>query len=147
MNQMYLPEGFSAEVVVAEPDVHQPVAFAFDERGRIWVAEAYSYPQKQPAGQGLDKLVIFEDADGSLVVVDTGPWYKLCCPTSQIAKPDVLGAIYRVRRQDAPAPARADARDRALALRAADHLERRELGLSGVDAGGAGDVAGRGASG
>src|SRR4029077_7481707 len=38
-----------------------------------------------------------EDADGSLIVVDTGGWYKLCCPTSQLHKPDVLGAIYRVR--------------------------------------------------
>jgi len=41
---------------------------------------------------------VVEDADGSLLVVDTGPWYKLCCPTSQLAKPDVLGAIYRVKR-------------------------------------------------
>ena len=45
---------------------------------------------------------VLEDADGSLVVVDTGGWYKLCCPTSQLQKPDVLGAIYRVRRQGAP---------------------------------------------
>ena len=43
-----------------------------------------------------------EDADGSLLVVDTGGWYKICCPTSQLVKPDVLGAIYRVRRRDAP---------------------------------------------
>ena len=40
---------------------------------------------------------VLEDADGSLLVVDTGGWYKLCCPTSQLVKPDVLGAIYRVR--------------------------------------------------
>ncbi len=46
---------------------------------------------------------VIEDADGSLLVVDTGAWYKLCCPTSQLAKPDVLGAIYRVRRRAAPA--------------------------------------------
>ena len=44
---------------------------------------------------------VIEDADGSLLVVDTGAWYKLCCPTSQLAKPDVLGAIYRVRRTNA----------------------------------------------
>lgn len=44
---------------------------------------------------------ILEDADGSLVVVDTGGWYKLCCPTSQLHKPDILGAIYRVRRKGA----------------------------------------------
>ena len=45
---------------------------------------------------------VLEDADGSLLVLDTGGWYKLCCPTSQFHKPDVLGAIYRIRRQDAP---------------------------------------------
>lgn len=43
---------------------------------------------------------VVEDADGSLIVVDTGGWYKLCCPTSQLHKPDVLGGIYRVRRKD-----------------------------------------------
>jgi putative membrane-bound dehydrogenase-like protein len=47
---------------------------------------------------------VLEDADGSLLVVDTGGWYKLCCPTSQLHKPDVLGAIYRVRRTGAPQP-------------------------------------------
>ncbi|MEN3339329.1 MAG: hypothetical protein V7647_3005 [Acidobacteriota bacterium] len=46
---------------------------------------------------------VIEDADGSLLVIDTGPWYKLCCPTSQLAKPEVLGGIYRVRRTGAPA--------------------------------------------
>jgi putative membrane-bound dehydrogenase-like protein len=45
---------------------------------------------------------VLEDADGSLLVVDTGGWYKLCCPSSQLAKPDVLGAIYRVRKVGAP---------------------------------------------
>ncbi|HEX5244201.1 MAG TPA: PVC-type heme-binding CxxCH protein, partial [Tepidisphaeraceae bacterium] len=45
---------------------------------------------------------IIEDADGSLLIVDTGGWYKLCCPTSQLWKPDVLGAIYRIRRSGAP---------------------------------------------
>lgn len=39
-----------------------------------------------------------EDADGSLLVVDTGGWYKLCCPTSQFIKEDVLGGIYRVKK-------------------------------------------------
>ena len=57
---------------------------------------------------------VIEDADGSLLVIDTGPWYKLCCPTSQLAKPEVLGAIYRVRRNrrgaEAARPTRAQAR-------------------------------------
>jgi putative membrane-bound dehydrogenase-like protein len=45
---------------------------------------------------------ILEDADGSLIVIDTGGWYKLCCPTSQLCKPDILGGIYRIRRKGAP---------------------------------------------
>jgi len=60
--QMYLPEGFRAELVASEPDIRQPVAFAFDERGRIWVAEAFSYPSRRPVGQ--DQIVILEDRDG-----------------------------------------------------------------------------------
>ena len=46
---------------------------------------------------------VIEDADGSLLVIDTGGWYKLCCPTSQpgLVKPDVRGAIYRIRKTDA----------------------------------------------
>jgi putative membrane-bound dehydrogenase-like protein len=44
---------------------------------------------------------VIEDADGSLLIVDTGGWYKLCCPTSQLVKPDVTGAIYRVRKTGA----------------------------------------------
>jgi putative membrane-bound dehydrogenase-like protein len=46
---------------------------------------------------------VLEDADGSLLVVDTGGWYKLCCPSSQLEKTEVLGGIYRIRRKDAPA--------------------------------------------
>ena len=44
---------------------------------------------------------VIEDADGSLLVVNTGGWYKLCCPSSQLVKDDVLGGIYRVRRTGA----------------------------------------------
>ncbi len=44
---------------------------------------------------------VIEDADGSLLIVDTGGWYKLCCPTSQLVKPDVTGAIYRVKKTGA----------------------------------------------
>lgn len=56
---------------------------------------------------------VLEDADGSLLVIDTGPWYKLCCPTSQLAKPAVLGGIYRVRRKGAPRIADPRGRQRA----------------------------------
>src|ERR1043165_1354073 len=44
---------------------------------------------------------VFEDADGSLLVIDTGGWFRIGCPTSKIAQPEIKGAIYRVRKQDA----------------------------------------------
>lgn len=45
---------------------------------------------------------IIEDADGSLLVIDTGGWFRIGCPNSRIAKPDITGAIYRIYRKDAP---------------------------------------------
>lgn len=45
---------------------------------------------------------LVEDADGSLLVIDTGGWFRIGCPTSRIAKPQISGAIYRIRRKDAP---------------------------------------------
>jgi putative membrane-bound dehydrogenase-like protein len=45
---------------------------------------------------------VAEDADGSLLVVDTGGWYVHACPLSRISKPDIHGAIYRIRRKVAP---------------------------------------------
>lgn len=42
---------------------------------------------------------VLEDADGSLLVVDTGGWFYRGCPTSQFAKPELLGGIYRIRRE------------------------------------------------
>ena len=47
-----------------EPDVKQPIAFAMDDRGRLWVAEAYTYPIRAAEGQGRDRILVFEDMDG-----------------------------------------------------------------------------------
>ncbi|MBI1318704.1 MAG: c-type cytochrome [Candidatus Hydrogenedens sp.] len=46
---------------------------------------------------------VLEDADGSILVSDTGGWYVDACPISRVAKPDVRGSIYRIRKKDAPA--------------------------------------------
>lgn len=61
---MTVPEGFSVSLFAGEPDVVQPIAFAFDDRGRVWVAEAYSYPVRVPEGRAKDRILIFEDKDG-----------------------------------------------------------------------------------
>jgi putative membrane-bound dehydrogenase-like protein len=44
---------------------------------------------------------LLEDRNGDLLVIDTGGWFRIGCPTSQIAKPDIEGTIYRLSRNDA----------------------------------------------
>ena len=44
---------------------------------------------------------VLEDADGSLLVIETGGWYLHCCPSSTFYRPDHHGAIYRIRRSGA----------------------------------------------
>jgi len=47
---------------------------------------------------------VLQAPDGSVLVVDTGGWYKICCPTSQVARPEVTGAIYRLRKTGGEVP-------------------------------------------
>ena len=61
--QMKLPPGFSAQVVAAEPDVVQPVAYTMDDRGRLWVVENTNYPECP--GKPVDKILVFEDFDAA----------------------------------------------------------------------------------
>jgi putative membrane-bound dehydrogenase-like protein len=58
---MTLPTGFTATVFAAEPHVRQPIGFCLDDRGRIWVAETYSYPKWE---EGKDRILILDDTDG-----------------------------------------------------------------------------------
>ena len=60
--KMTLPPGFRAQVVAAEPDVVQPVAYTIDDRGRLWVVENTNYPNCP--GKPVDKVLVFEDTDG-----------------------------------------------------------------------------------
>ncbi|HKB39592.1 MAG TPA: PVC-type heme-binding CxxCH protein, partial [Gemmataceae bacterium] len=61
---MTVPEGFKVTAFAGEPDIRQPIAMTIDDRGRLWVAEAYSYPIKQPKEKARDRILIFEDTDG-----------------------------------------------------------------------------------
>jgi putative membrane-bound dehydrogenase-like protein len=61
---MTTPDGFDVKVFAGEPDVRQPIAFCLDERGRLWVAEAYSYPIRRSDKEAKDRILIFEDRDG-----------------------------------------------------------------------------------
>jgi putative heme-binding domain-containing protein len=45
---------------------------------------------------------VIEDADGSLLVLDTGAWFIHGCPLSRVAKPEIKGSVYRIRKTGAP---------------------------------------------
>ena len=60
-----LPPGFRLSVFAAEPDVQQPIAMTTDARGRLWVAENYTYSERAVGfhPQLRDRIVVFEDTD------------------------------------------------------------------------------------
>src|SRR5258705_4110816 len=66
VTRMQLPPGFRATVFAAEPDVQNPIAMAWDSRGRLWVAENYTYAEggKKFDRNLRDRILIFEDTDG-----------------------------------------------------------------------------------
>lgn len=61
-----VPDGFQVTVFAAEPDIQNPIAMAWDARGRLWVAENYTYADRtKKFDLGLrDRVVILEDVDG-----------------------------------------------------------------------------------
>lgn len=59
------PEGFSVDLIASEPEMTQPIAMTFDARGRIWVIEGRTYPQRAAEGEGKDRILIFEDSDAN----------------------------------------------------------------------------------
>jgi putative membrane-bound dehydrogenase-like protein len=63
VERMKVPPGFSVEVVASEPDIVNPVAMTFDERGRVWITESLEYPRFS-AGPGRDRIKVLEDTDG-----------------------------------------------------------------------------------
>jgi len=61
-----VPAGFGVNVFASEPDVQNPIAMAWDARGRLWVAENFTYAERsQRFDMALrDRVLIFEDTDG-----------------------------------------------------------------------------------
>ncbi|HEY2952431.1 MAG TPA: hypothetical protein VGK40_07610, partial [Verrucomicrobiae bacterium] len=62
-----VPPGFEVRLFAGEPEMVNPVAMTWDERGRLWVLELYEFPKGAPKGEpGRDRIKILEDtnADG-----------------------------------------------------------------------------------
>lgn len=57
-------DGFKIHLAAAEPLVADPMAIAFDERGRLYVVEMHGYPEKRHAKIGKVRLLTDTDGDG-----------------------------------------------------------------------------------
>jgi len=103
--KMQLPAGFKVTAFAQEPNVQNPIAMSWDSRGRLWIAENYTYAER---GQRFqldlrDRVVIFDNTHGDrfkkrivftdnlqmltgLEVGHAGVW--LMCPPKLIFIPD-----------------------------------------------------------
>ncbi len=66
MKHFKLPAGYQIQLVASEeqfPELANPVALNFDNKGRLWVSTMQSYPHWKPKTELADKLLIFEDHD------------------------------------------------------------------------------------
>ena len=59
-----VPPGFNVTLFAGEPDVQQPICMDFDDKGRLWVAECYTYSGGPYETKLRDRVIILEDTDG-----------------------------------------------------------------------------------
>lgn len=105
--------GFRVELAAAEPEVMDPVAFAFDERGRLYVVEMRDYSERRAERLGRVRRLEDRDGDGrfetSTVFLDGLPWpTAVACWDGGVfvaATPDLLFA------KDTDGDGRADVRE------------------------------------
>ncbi len=65
VKKMSVPDGFEVSVFASEPDIAEPIAFCFDDRGRLWVAENFNYQtRRQHTEDHVSRIQILEDTDG-----------------------------------------------------------------------------------
>jgi putative heme-binding domain-containing protein len=58
-------DGFAVNLFASEADgIVKPIQMRWDERGRLWVACAVSYPQIKPGEKANDYVLVCEDTDG-----------------------------------------------------------------------------------
>ncbi|MCX6856128.1 MAG: c-type cytochrome [Verrucomicrobia bacterium] len=73
-------KGFKLEIAASEPQVRDPIALCFDERGRMFVCEMIDYSQMRDVTPHLGRISVLEDVDGdghlekSQVFADNLPW-------------------------------------------------------------------------
>ena len=94
--------GLRGDLLCADFNLRRLSRHRLSRSGSTYSAETSVFLESDQAD--FHPTDVIEDADGSLLVADTGSWYMICCPTSKVAKPHVLGAIYRVEKKGGAKP-------------------------------------------
>ncbi len=66
MKLTQVPVDFEVKLFAQEPDITNPIAMSWDERGRLWIVESVDYPNTflETDGAANDRIKICEDTDG-----------------------------------------------------------------------------------
>jgi lysophospholipase L1-like esterase len=67
IDKMTVADGYAVNLFASEekfPELQNPVQFAWDAKGRLWVCCMPDYPQYLPGNPPNDKVLILEDTDG-----------------------------------------------------------------------------------
>lgn len=65
VKKMSIPDGFEVSIFASEPDIAEPIAICFDDRGRMWIAENFNYQtRRQHTDDPVSRIQILEDIDG-----------------------------------------------------------------------------------
>lgn len=66
IEKMTVADGLEVSLVTSEPQITQPMAFCYDDRGRLWIAENRDYETRRSgfSNDGKSRILILEDVDG-----------------------------------------------------------------------------------
>lgn len=66
MKLTQIPPDFDVKLFASEPDITNPIAMSWDEKGRLWIVESVDYPNTflETDGAANDRIKICEDTDG-----------------------------------------------------------------------------------
>ena len=81
---------FNTHKILRHKLIREGASFRTEDEPFFWTSNEDFHPTD-----------VLEDADGSLMVVETGGWFIKGCPLSQVSKPELKGAIYRIRKKGA----------------------------------------------
>lgn len=94
-------EGFQDSVFVTQFNTNRVVHVRLKPNGSTYRIDEINDKFLQSSSGDFHPTDVLQDADGSLLVIDTGGWFRIGCPKSEIAKSHIHGGIYRIKKSAA----------------------------------------------